>query len=318
MYAVAAYWAFHRDEDARAFELVDRGLQLVGSVDDPRAALCLSMSPWRTDDDLGDARLEHLLRMAPTLDLDRDWWVLITLADQAIDESTPHMDYVARLVEIADRVRAPMLLVEADLARSRRLLEGRPPDLEGTLLLARRALETARRAGDLVAEGESLRTIAIAVTAMGRGDELDACHEAVAHLYPIRYWFRLWHAMESASLALASNRQLQAAATIVGHLEAHHPPYGVERWLDFRARTLQTIRSTANAEAEVAVWMAQGAAADRNHIVHLALAALKPVPNTDSLQRATGSDRPPTPIHGRPYERRMSSSDFQNAQRGSE
>jgi predicted ATPase/DNA-binding SARP family transcriptional activator len=284
-YAEAAFWTFHRDtEDARSDQLVERGLQLAGSPDDPSAALCLVLSSW--DDDLGKRRREHLERIAARLDLDREWWVLVALADHPQRPPPAHgIDHVARLVETAERVRAPLLMVEADLASCRRLLTSQPLDLEGALHLATRALETARRAGGLLSEGESLRAVAISATALGRGDALNACHEALAHLYAIRYWFRVWHAMESVSLALASNAQIQAASTIVGHLEAHHPPYGVESLLDFRSRTLETIRSDAHAETEVAIWMAEGAAADRNQIVHLALAALKPAVDRASPDR---------------------------------
>ena len=64
--------------------------------------------------------------VAANLDLDREWWVLIDLADKL---STSRPIHLARLVETAERVRAPTLLVEAAVA----LVITRPKNSHRTL-----------------------------------------------------------------------------------------------------------------------------------------------------------------------------------------
>ncbi len=76
---------------------------------------------------------------------------------------------------------------------------------------------------------------------------------------------------ESVGLSLAVTGQVEAASVIVGNLEAHHPPFGIEHQLDFRNHTLELVRS----HTQVEEWMARGAAMDRYQIVEYALTALE-------------------------------------------
>ena len=99
---------------------------------------------------------------------------------------------------------------------------------------------------------------------------MPACHEALISAYNARHWRRIWQLFESVGLALAESGQLEEAAVVVGNLEAHHPPFGIEYNLGFRTRTLDIIHNHPSTDT----WMAQGAAMDRHQIVEFALAAV--------------------------------------------
>lgn len=145
-----------------------------------------------------------------------------------------------------------------------------PPEVAGALDHYQRGLEIARLSGDPVSEADCLRAIAIVHTLREPRLAMPACQAALISTYDARWWFRLWQLFESVGLALAEAGRLEASAVVVGHLEAHHPPFGVEHNLGFRKRTLDTVRTDPQAEA----WMVRGATMDRHQIVEFALAAL--------------------------------------------
>ena len=91
-------------------------------------------------------------------------------------------------------------------------------------------------------------------------------------LYDIRYWGMIWRLFESIGLSLAAAGHIEAASIVAGHLEAHHPPFGYEHDLGFRARTLEIVRTHSQGQE----WMTRGAAMDRYEVVDYALAALEP------------------------------------------
>jgi hypothetical protein len=270
-FAMGALWALAIENIARADELRGRGIDLALSTDSPGAVQCWALTHPGEHPGVPDpfARLEAA---AASLDLDREWWVLIDLADKAWARgSDVRSVHLARLVETADRVRAPTLMAAAALERGHSLISQQPPNFAAALGLYTTALDTARQCGDLEYEGECLRAIALASVGLHSEKAIETCHDALIKLHEIRYWYRIWHVFESIGLSLASTGQVEAASTIVGHLEAHHPAFGYEHRLDFRDRTLEIVRPDAQAEE----WMARGAAMDRYQIVEYALAALE-------------------------------------------
>ena len=78
-------------------------------------------------------------------------------------------------------------------------------------------------------------------------------------------------------LAFVGDRE--AAATIYGHLEAHHhPPWDAPAVRQRRSTGLATVRT----DPHVAQWMAHGAGMDRDGIVEYAIARLaEHTPPTD-------------------------------------
>ena len=98
---------------------------------------------------------------------------------------------------------------------------------------------------------------------------MPACHEALISAYDVRHWERIPQLLVSVGLALAESGQLEAAAGVVGNLEAHHLPFGMEYNFGFHTRTRDIIHTHPSADT----WMAR-AAMDRHQIVEFALAAM--------------------------------------------
>jgi predicted ATPase/class 3 adenylate cyclase len=271
-FAIAALWAFSIENAASAEELLLRGVDLALGTDSPGAVLCWAMIDPGEHSGVPDpfARLEAA---AAKLDLDREWWVLILLADKAwaAPGSEIRSAHVARLVETADRVRAPTLMAAAALERGHSFISQRPSNFAAALALYTTTLDTVRQCGDLLNEGEALRSIALATVGLHPDGAIETCRNALIKLHEIRYWYRIWHLFESIGLSLAMTGDVEAASVIVGNLEAHHPPFGYEHNLGFRDRALEIVRR----HAQVEEWMARGAAMDRYEIIEHALAALQ-------------------------------------------
>ncbi|HEX4983033.1 MAG TPA: BTAD domain-containing putative transcriptional regulator, partial [Ilumatobacteraceae bacterium] len=159
-FARAGWWADMREEDARAQELIRRGLEQVPDPDDARALLCVCFQFPMPDPHhpLYSDPIKALDKLERTLDLDRDWWLLLQLVDHGsrLDPASgPRL--LARLVEIAQRIRAPRLMVEADLALAKASISNTPPDFIAAHGLATRATHTAVASGNLVPEADSRR-----------------------------------------------------------------------------------------------------------------------------------------------------------------
>jgi predicted ATPase len=264
-FAQAAFWAevVDNDED-RSYQLVHRALQLANPLDDPVAALALTHT-FDGHDDLVQDPVAALELVAAKMDLDREWWVQDALADRTL-----RPQHLARLASIAQRVRAPTLMVTAARLLGHQALTSDPPDIAGALDHLQRALELSRLSGDSVSEADCLRAVATVHALREPRLAMPACQEALISAYDARHWFRIWQLFESVGLALAEAGRLEAAAVVVGNLEAHHPPFGMEHNFGFRTRTLDIIHTHPSADA----WMARGAAMDPHQIVEFALAAI--------------------------------------------
>ena len=270
-FAKGALWAYSTENIARANELLRRGIELALSADSPVAVMCWALTDPGEHPGVPDpfARLEAA---AASLDLDREWWVLAQLVDKAARLRPEAQSFhLARLVATADRVRAPTVMAEAALHQGHAFISERPPNFAAALDLYRTAVDTARHCGDLLNEGDGLRSIALATVGLHPDEAIEPCRNALIKLYEIRLWLTIWQVFESVGLSLASTGQVEAASVIVGNLEAHHRPFGIEHRLRFRDRTLEIVRPNAWAEQ----MMARGAAMDRYQIVEYALTALE-------------------------------------------
>ena len=264
-FAQAAFWAEQADNDLdRRQRLLHRALQLAAPFDDPIAALALTYT-FDGDDELVQDPLAALGLVAAKMDLDREWWVLEALADRTL-----HLQHLERLASTAERVRAPALMVSVARLLGHRALTSNPPEIAGALDHLQRGLELARFSGDPASEADCLRAIATAHVLRDPRLAIPACHEALISAYDARHWFRIWQLFESVGLALADAARLEAAAVVVGKLEAHHLPFGMEHNFGFRTRTLDIVHTHPSADA----WMARGAAMDRYQVVEFALAAM--------------------------------------------
>lgn len=263
-YALAAHWEWRREHMTRAFELLDISIDRAISMDDPSAALCLSMGRDHEHPRLGDDQTQKFEVVASKVDLGREWWMLIELVDMAeMFDPAAKPAHLDRLVEVAERVRAPILLAAAEKFLGHRFTDRDPPDLATAISHYTSSLDLARRSGDLLSVGDGLSAIAMCEVGLHPTDSLGVCRDALLNLYEMRYWFRIWQLSDSIALSLASGGHVEAASVIVGYLQAHHEPYGIECELGFPDRTLELIRQ----HREVDQWMARGAAMDRHQIV---------------------------------------------------
>ena len=271
-YAQGAYWAFSVENYSRTAELLRRGIDLAVSIDDPSAALCLTYAGRNQYPRVPDP-FAHLEIAATKLDLDREWWVLSYLANAAGQfESPSESDHVSRLVGAAERIGAPFLTAAALSVLGRLAIVQQRPDYARALDLYSQALGPARQCGDVIA-GECLSSIALASVGLGADSASEACRVALVSVHGVRCWFLVWCVMESIGLALALRDRAEAAAVVIGNLEAQHPAFGpvsMGREIGFRDRILEIVR----AHADVETWMSRGAAMDRYQIVEYALAEL--------------------------------------------
>jgi hypothetical protein len=264
-FAQAAWWVDVIDDDTdRKKQLLHRALQLAAPFDEPIAALALTHT-FDGHDDLVQDPLAALELVAAKMDLDREWWVQEMLADR-----TKNPQHLARLASIAERVRAPSLMIIAARLLGQTALTSEPPGFDVALDHIERGLELARSSSDPVSEADCLRAVALVHALREPRLAMPACQDALISAYDARYWERIWQLFESVGLALAETGRLEAAAVVIGNLEAHHPPYGMEHNFGFSTRTLDIVHTHPSADA----WMARGAAMDRHQIVEFALAAM--------------------------------------------
>jgi hypothetical protein len=252
--------------------LAHRGLELAANLDSPEAALCLALLE---PNDRVPNSFEHFKTAASKLDLDREWWALVFLEDVG-GRPTVHDDLqtarLAELVEVANRVRAPSLLVAAEMALGHHAIE-QHPDPSGALDHYRRALTMARDSGGTTSEGEALRAIAFAVAATDPTRGAVCCSEALRVLYDIRLWFRIWQMFDTVAYCLIHIERFEQAAVIVGFLETHHNDVSIEDHLGFRTSSRQAVRS----RPELLPMVRIGARMNRHEVVSYALAALEPI-----------------------------------------
>jgi len=132
-------------------------------------------------------------------------------------------------------------------------------------------LALAREVDDLEIEMLSLRCRAISATGAERPDAIESCTEALTILYEQRYWQKLWQAMESTALSLGRSGRTIEAATLLGHLDAHRVPAGMEEGLGFRTAA----RALVPEDAEHRAAAVDGAAMSADEIVVATLDALR-------------------------------------------
>jgi hypothetical protein len=251
---------------------MNAAIEVAESLDDPSAALCM-LSARGTEHPRITDYLRQLDAAVSQLDLDKEWWVLIERVEVAgLWDPTSELVHVARLVEAAERLRVPTLMIAASTQLGHQAVTTRhPPDYMAANRFYTQALDIANQHGDLLRAGECRRALAMCAVGLNSESANEACRDALTSLYPLRYWHRIWQVFESIGLLLASTQNLESAAVILGYLQLNHEPYGIEDDLGYRTRALAIIESDSRA----AEWRDRGAAMDRHEIVQYALAALQ-------------------------------------------
>jgi hypothetical protein len=271
IYAQAAYWAFMDENSERYFDLLDRGIELLSSLDDADATLCLAFAV-PNEHPRAPHPYEHFEIAASKLDLAVEWWALLALEENGAIFNYPNAShYRARVVEMAAQVQAPTLMVAADLLTGHELIVASDRDAAGALECYRSALRIAQLSGDAMSEASCLRAIALATTLAEPSRAIEACRDALVAVYDIRQWIRIWQLFESIAMCCVRLERLEAVAVIVGYLKSHWEPSGLEEQLGFRAFT----RNALDAHPELQSSLKRGAAMNRYEIVGFALTELQ-------------------------------------------
>jgi hypothetical protein len=95
------------------------------------------------------------------------------------------------------------------------------------------------------------------------------CVRALVRLRELGYWLYQWRVLDSAAFLLARAGRTEVAGTLLGHLDAHAPPWRSQP----RARTRALLADQTGTERP----SRSGAALDRDDVVALAVAALADV-----------------------------------------
>ena len=103
----------------------------------------------------------------------------------------------------------------------------------------------------------------MAAVALRRPDAGEICRDAITRIYDVRMWHVVWLLIETVAGFFAAVGRVQEAAVLYGHLEAHHPPFGIPAVRRARQRGLDRVRQLA----EYDILMAQGADMDRDELV---------------------------------------------------
>lgn len=249
LYGTSANWANMDGDEERAHRLALRGIEVAPFEDHHTTVGCWGMfagaSPLVLQQSPAalDAFRHMQAAVADLPDADADWGPLVDLVDASMHaEATATETYRLTLKAVADRVRAPTLLIFMVFNDGHALIDrsARTPDYSTARVHYERALEMSQDAHRTQLETQAMRAIALTATGSGADDALERCRDALEALHEIRYWQKLWQVLESVALALANTGRTAEAAVVVGHLDAHKPGYGLEDNLGFRdlARTL--------------------------------------------------------------------------------
>ena len=203
------------------------------------------------------------------IDLDREWWILIDLANIAqLHDPTSEPTHVTRILEIADRVRAPTLLAAAMTFRGHRAIDEDPPNFavardcysRPSTLPVTVAIHSPRVSLYEPSPWPQWGSTPQGDRGMPRGPDLSLRDPVLVPCLDLSEWI---------ALASASTAQPEAAAVVLGLLQTDAAADGFEVDLGYGARSLEIVGTLTKPRRG---W--RGAAMDRHQIVRQALAAI--------------------------------------------
>jgi predicted ATPase len=280
-YQWAANGALNEGENEAAARFAERGINAAPGLDHPCTAGCwwalvvAHLASGRHDAAIEPAR--HLVRLEPAVaDPVERWQATRVLIENALANDRGS---VARLLESftqqAVDIGAPSLLSQVCYHRALGALYARDPrDAQSAFTAADEGVALARTVRDLSTEATNLSARSFAGVALHRPDAADICRDAIARIYDLRFWHLVFLQIDVAAGLLARADRLEEAAVIYGHLDAHHPPWGVPDAHRARQRGLDRVRHLPDFE----LLMAQGADMDRDELVACTLDCLGKVP----------------------------------------
>jgi hypothetical protein len=129
-------------------------------------------------------------------------------------------------------------------------------------------LDLAASAGNLLFEGLALLSLGVLAAVTNSDAANPTLQDALTRLLSVRSWALVWVGMEALALYWARTGRDEAAAVLLGHLEAMdiHYAYFVEQ----RAQAVTALQAQRDAQQH----FARGAALDRDRLVAYALEQL--------------------------------------------
>jgi hypothetical protein len=277
-YQWAANGALLASENETGAGLAERGIDAAPWPDHPCTAECWSfLVIARIAAGRPDAAIEpahHVARIEPELQEPVERWhanrILIENALANDSGAVPRL--LETLTRRAVEIGAPSLLSQVCYYRALSALYGQDPrDAQRAFTVADEGVALAQTVQDLSAEATNLYARALAGVALHRPDSAEICRHALSRLYDFRFWHLVFLQIDVAAGLFATADCLEEAAVIYGHLDAHHPPWGVSSAHRARQRGLDRVRQLTDFES----LMAQGADMDRDELVAYTLKRLE-------------------------------------------
>jgi predicted ATPase/class 3 adenylate cyclase len=264
-------WAFLHDDRARAQEIVERAL--AADPDDEGRRYLEAMAVYAY---AADGQIERAAHYVPAVtdtamsdgSIDLRLFAAQALSDVSV--TTDHaLEALTLYTSIAEELGGEIHLARTAVASaSHKTYSVAPPDTDGAIADARRAIELADAIDATETVINSRVNLAGALTLGDRPEALDALRDALVAAFDGRYGMMVSQALELCAFHLAGTTDLDGAATLLGHV-------GLERagWTTgehFRSRTESLVAELDTLDA----CLQSGAAMDRRQAVAYALQRL--------------------------------------------
>jgi predicted ATPase/DNA-binding SARP family transcriptional activator len=267
----AAWWAMIAGEHERSAALCADVLARAADLpsDDPGVAVCRSVALFTA---WSSGRRDEVAVVAEQLEASLDaldpWPECVArraLFPFSVGEQWERV--AARIAVLAEGIGAPALVASARFYQATaKLYSGAVPDGAAAAALHEDGIARARSVGAELVECQHLQGLLDAEVALDADDLPAVCGQALHRLHELGYWLYLWRVVDVAAWLLARAGRLDEAALVLGHLEAHAPPW--------RSQPRGTTRALLADHPATADRAAVGAAMDREDVIARAADAL--------------------------------------------
>jgi hypothetical protein len=156
------------------------------------------------------------------------FWMQRSRVELAFTDDLPAAaEHVRQFAAWADEVGAPSIRAWAMMQRGRvRRWIDDPPDHRQAIADYRESVALARSVGDVHAEMGGLIVMTYDALISDSADAASTARAGLTRCFEMREWNAIWLIANAATEWLVGAGHLEAAAVILGHLEAHHPVWG--------------------------------------------------------------------------------------------
>ena len=259
-YGWAAYWAFVAGQHDHSVELARRGIAIATTPEDPHTAWCWAVQVFSflasgrgTQSNAPAAQLEAIV--ATIGDPFARSWAYVAAIEHDLSSDSVELDgTVQSYRRFANALGAQSIRSSAEYYDGLARFASRRPWPKGaTLDPFRVGLELARLAGDAKNEDKNLLLIAIAATCLRLPEAKAACRELIGQLYNTRFSGLLSSALEVVARWFVAISDLEGAAVMYGHMEAHDAIWDTTTSRARRERGVSVAREHPDADRLMAI-----------------------------------------------------------------